>query len=307
MWNLTASKTSVYPSSRLRHRRLQRVDRQMLGLGHAQIGDGNEVAGGPEPPGRSLGLLQQAVHGLHIRIAALVQHAAHVRLEALAQGLGQLPKRLQAAAPGPVQTLEQLAVVVTQGLLDHLRLGAHFLPPHPIHGLVGHGDDVGAVVADLGIGQGQRHALGIGCTHVLADVFDLGWIAIMCLEVGGKVHHALEAASLAGKQESLGVEVVHHGDVVLPLAQAGLVDANDAYLGHVAMGARQPSSLAGEFEVDAPSRGVEFNLLNAPRLLQAQCTGEQRFNVHTHLAILLGYKEHRALLQGILAVKFHRE
>ena len=57
----------------------------MLEPGHAQVRDGNEVAGCLESPGRSLGLLQQPVHGLDIRIAAFVQHPAHNRIESLAQ------------------------------------------------------------------------------------------------------------------------------------------------------------------------------------------------------------------------------
>ena len=63
--------------------------------------------------------------------------------------------------------------------------------------------------------------------------------------------------------------------------------------GSLAMGARQASGLAGEFEVDALTCGVEFNFLNIPRRLQAQSAGEQRFNTHTHLEILLSCKEHR--------------
>ena len=58
------------------------------------------------------------------------------------------------------------------------------------------------------------------------------------------------------------------------------------------MGARQAIGLAGELEVDAPTCGVQFHFLNAPRLLQTQCAGEQRLNANTHLAILLS-KKHR--------------
>lgn len=90
-----------------------------------------------------------------------------------------------------------------------------------------------SVVTDLGMGQRQCYALGIGCAHVLADVCDLGWITCVRLEVGGEVHHAVVVASLAGKQELLGIEVVHHGAAALPLAQAGLVDTHDAHPGHV--------------------------------------------------------------------------
>ncbi len=44
------------------------VDRQILELGHAQVGDGDEVAHSPEAACCRLGLLQQAVHGLHIGV-----------------------------------------------------------------------------------------------------------------------------------------------------------------------------------------------------------------------------------------------
>ena len=52
----------MHPSLSLRYGRLQRIERQMLEPGHAQIRNGNEVAGGSESPGSPLGLLQQAVH-----------------------------------------------------------------------------------------------------------------------------------------------------------------------------------------------------------------------------------------------------
>ena len=55
------------------------------------------------PLAGSFGLLQQAVHGLHIGVAATVQHPAHDRIESFAQGLGQFSERLQAAAPRPTQ------------------------------------------------------------------------------------------------------------------------------------------------------------------------------------------------------------
>ena len=107
VWSLTTSKTPVYQSTRPRYRRLQRVERQMPEPGHPQIRDGDEVGGCPESPGRPLGLLQQAVHGLHIRVAATVQHPAHHGVPSLAQGLGQFSERLQAAAPRPAQPVLQ--------------------------------------------------------------------------------------------------------------------------------------------------------------------------------------------------------
>ena len=78
----------MHPSISLRQCWLQRIERQMLEPGHAQVRDGNEVSGGSESPGSSLGLLQQAVHGLHIGVAATVQHPAHDRRLALHLGVG---------------------------------------------------------------------------------------------------------------------------------------------------------------------------------------------------------------------------
>jgi hypothetical protein len=49
----------------------------MLELGHSQVGDRDEVARGPEPPGSSLGLLQQPVHRLDKSVAAVLGHATH--------------------------------------------------------------------------------------------------------------------------------------------------------------------------------------------------------------------------------------
>lgn len=43
-------------------------------------------------------------------------------------------------------------------------------------------------------------------------------------------------ASLGGKQQSLGIHVVNHGDVVLVATQAGLVDANELHAGKVLQG-----------------------------------------------------------------------
>ena len=47
----------------------------------------------------------------------------------------------------------------------------------------------------------------------------------------------------------------------------------------LAMGARQAIGLAGQFEVDAPTCGVQIHFLNTPRFLQVQRTGEQRMAI----------------------------
>ena len=87
--------------------------------------------------------------------------------------------------------------------------------------------------ADLRLRQRQADALGVGSTHVLADMLDLRWLAAVGLELGCEVQHALMVASLAGKQQALGLQVVHERDVALSFTQAGLVNADDADAGHV--------------------------------------------------------------------------
>ncbi len=44
---------------------LQRIDWQVLELGHAQIRNDDEIGGGSETPSGAPGLLQSAVHGLN--------------------------------------------------------------------------------------------------------------------------------------------------------------------------------------------------------------------------------------------------
>lgn len=83
--------------------RHERVVRQVLELGHPQVGDGDEVLGRPKAPSGGLGLLQQAIHCLDEGIAAAVEHAPHHAVEALDQGQGQAFERFQPAAPRPGQ------------------------------------------------------------------------------------------------------------------------------------------------------------------------------------------------------------
>jgi hypothetical protein len=46
----------------------KRVGRQILELGHAQVGDGDEVAHCSEATSCRLGLLKLTVHGLHVGV-----------------------------------------------------------------------------------------------------------------------------------------------------------------------------------------------------------------------------------------------
>ena len=268
----------------------------MLELGHTQVRDGDEVRGGSEASGSTLGLLQQAVHRLHVGVAAVIQHAAHHPIEALLQRSGQLLERIEPTVPGPAepaqqirfglhgavflscfginrsqghlqppsprtlergalqpvhrvglldapvlrvashtpgQTLEQFALVVAQGFLDRLGLRAHLLAANTVHGLTGHGNHMKSVVADLGLGQRLCHPLGVGSTHVLADMFDLFGLAPVGLEVSSEVDYGLVITPLAGIEQAFELQVVYDRDVVLSLSQAGLVNADDLYLRHV--------------------------------------------------------------------------
>ena len=282
----------------------------MLELGHAQVGDGDEVLARPEAARGALGLLQQPVHRLDEGVAAVIDHAAHHRVEPLLERGGQLLERLEPAAPRPAQPgpevgcglfdavvrcgprvhlaqrhlqpprpralerralqpvhgielagapgagvaphapqqlPERLAAASAQRGSHRLRVGGHLRAAHLVHRIDGHRDDVKAVVADLRLGQRQRHALGVGCAHVHAHVPHLGGIAAMGLQILGELHHRAVLAPLGGEQQPLAIQVVHDGDVVLPAPQAGLVDAHRAHAGEVFQRTR-----LRDVELDAP-------------------------------------------------------
>ncbi len=85
----------------LRQGRLHEILRQVLAFGHAQIGDGDEVGGCSKAFGSPLGLLQKSVHGIHVGVAAVVEHAAHDCAGMLFEGVGPLFERIQQATLGP--------------------------------------------------------------------------------------------------------------------------------------------------------------------------------------------------------------
>ncbi len=76
---------------------------QVFELGHAQIGNRNEVCGGFKASGGPFDLLQQAIHRLDIGVAAVVQHTAHHAIDALAQRGSEFLERLQPTTSGPTQ------------------------------------------------------------------------------------------------------------------------------------------------------------------------------------------------------------
>ncbi len=87
------------------------------------------------------------------------------------------------APHAPQQLPERLAAASAQRGSHRLRVGGHLRAAHLVHRIDGHRDDVKAVVADLRLGQRQRHALGVGRAHVHAHVPHLGGIAAMGLQI----------------------------------------------------------------------------------------------------------------------------
>jgi hypothetical protein len=118
VWNLT-SQTAVDKDVVLWHGRHQRILWQVLELGHTQIGNGNKVGCRPETSRRSLGLLQQAVHALHISIAAVIEHAAHHTVELRLQSLGQLLERLRTSFSNIAPKMLPATMPILRALLEH--------------------------------------------------------------------------------------------------------------------------------------------------------------------------------------------
>ena len=75
----------------------------MLELGHAQVGDGDEVRCGAKAARGALGLLQQTVHRLDEGVGSVVDHSPNDGLGALGDCPSQLLERLESASPGPAQ------------------------------------------------------------------------------------------------------------------------------------------------------------------------------------------------------------
>ncbi len=82
-------------------RRHEQAGRQVLELGHPQVGGRDEVRAGSEAARSALGLLQQAVHGLHEGVAAVIHHPTHRGVEALFERGGQFLEGPEPAAPRP--------------------------------------------------------------------------------------------------------------------------------------------------------------------------------------------------------------
>jgi len=104
-------------------------------LGHAQVGDSDEVAASPEAPCSTFGLLQQPVHGLDEGVAAVIHHPSDHRREALLERGGELLEGRQAAAPRPAQPSVEVRACLLDAVVQarsrvHLAQ-RHLQPPRP--------------------------------------------------------------------------------------------------------------------------------------------------------------------------------
>ena len=83
--------------------RCERMTRQVLELGHAQISNGDEGRGCSEAPRGALGLLQHAVHGFDKSIGPVISHASHDGVDTVGDRASQFLEWFQSAASGPTQ------------------------------------------------------------------------------------------------------------------------------------------------------------------------------------------------------------
>lgn len=95
-----------------------------------------------------------------------------------------------------------------------------------------------AVIADLSGGQRQGHALAKGRTHVQADVTHLSGVPAVDMKVDSEVDYGLAVPALGGEQQPPGRQAVPDGDLDLPTAQAGSVDADSLHDAHVVQRSR---------------------------------------------------------------------
>lgn len=86
----------------------------------------------------------------------------------LAQRLLQAPglRAFQVRALQPVHRSDLIVGIIAQRRVHGFGLSAHFLALHLVHGGVGQGDHMKAVVADLDRRQAFAHAFGISGAHV---------------------------------------------------------------------------------------------------------------------------------------------
>lgn len=134
----------------------------------------------------------------------------------------------------------------------------------------------------------------------------------MVAQIHRELQHCRVVAPVRGEQQPLGVQVVHHGDVVLADSELGLVDADQTHLAHVLL-----APGLGDVELDAPPqllvphtqhvRGLTYRQPLAQR--QAQRLEQQRKAAalacprHAHLGRLAagrtGHARHLGVQPGL--------
>src|ERR1035438_2401066 len=105
----------------------------MRELAQAQVGDGNEVGGGPVAARRAPGLLQQAVHRLDKRVRTMIEHAAQDALEVFLERSSQALEGVEPAAPSPADPAlhvgRSLSYVVVRARMSEHHAQTHLEPP----------------------------------------------------------------------------------------------------------------------------------------------------------------------------------
>ena len=243
----------------------------MLELGHAQVGHGDEVLDVAEASGGGLRLLEQAVHRFDVGVAASVEHAAHDATEVRLQSEGQPLEGLQAAAARPAQPFAHgplrdlltvargcIAIDQPQCLLQapgaralqiralqpvhRLELGmgpAHRVLAHPPQQLT---QRLLTLCADR-FAHRCRRATHLFATHLVHRRVGQR-LATVRTHVLRKGLQGRVVSPGRGEQQALGLQVMHHGDVLVPALDAGLVDADVARARHVIPSARTVNVMA---------------------------------------------------------------
>ena len=139
-------------------------------------------------------------------------------------------------AHAPQQLSQRLLALRADRFAHRCRRAAHLFATHLVHRRVGQRHDMKTVVADPGIGQRLADPLGVGRAHVDTGMLDGQRIATVRTHVLGKGLQRAVIAAGSGEQQALGLEVMHHGDVLVPALDAGLVDPDVAHARHVVLG-----------------------------------------------------------------------
>ena len=204
----------------------------------------------------------QAVHRLHVPIIPSRVVRAH--------------RPAQAAPAGSVQ--------LAQGLRHRSGTAFELRAAHLVHGLARQRRHVKAVAADGRLRPLLLHTLEVCRAHVHAHMADRLGAAAMRGQVLGKSVQRLMITPLGNEEQALLLQIVHRRDVLMALAQAGLVDADVAHAAHVVFG----SGLL-DVVLDAPPQGLGIGPEMARRLGHRQFFAQaqrQRFKQQREAAAL---------------------